>query len=145
MEYDKAKIDALRGQVIGCAIEVHRQLGPGLLESVYQACLVIELRRAGLQVAVNKYVPLTYKGDAIGTGLFLDLLVQGVLVLEVKSVERLGPIHVAQVITYLKLADRPAGLLLNFNSVLMKDGIKRVTHPALIDPDLPRLHKARLL
>jgi GxxExxY protein len=146
MEYDEPKIDALRGTVIGCAIEVHRELGPGLLESVYQTCMTIELRSAGLRVEANKKVPLHYHGQPIDERLFIDLLVQDVLVLEVKSVERLAAIHTAQVITYLKLADKPVGLLLNFNCVLMKEGIRRIVHPAIVTTTgLPSRHIRKIV
>jgi GxxExxY protein len=129
MTYDETRIDALRGTIIGCAIEVHRHMGPGLLESVYQTCLILELKEAKLQVEVNRTVPLTYRGRPIEEHLFIDILVENLVVLEVKSVSRLAPVHTAQVITYLKLAEKPAGLLLNFNCVLMKDGIRRIVHP----------------
>ena len=129
MIHDEARIGALRGTIIGCAIEVHRRMGPGLLESVYQTCLIIELREAKLAVEVNRAVPLTYRGRPIEGHLFIDILVDDLIVLEVKSVSRLVPVHTAQVITYLKLAEKPTGLLLNFNCVLMKDGIRRIVHP----------------
>jgi GxxExxY protein len=145
MDYDEKRIDALRATVIGCAIAVHKEMGPGLLESVYQTCLMIELRRAGLQVEANRRVALKYRGEEIEEYLFIDLLVEGVLVVEVKSIERFAAVHTAQVITYLKLADKPAGLLLNFNCVLMKDGIRRIVHPAIFDPtDLPFRHMRRV-
>ncbi len=131
MEYDERRIDALRGTIIGCAIEVHRQMGPGLLESVYQTCLTLELRDAKLQARVNPAARLTYRGRPIEERLFIDILVEDLIVLEVKSVERLIPVHTAQVVTYLKLAEKPAGLLLNFNCLLMKDGIRRILHPAV--------------
>ena len=133
MVQDDARVDALRGTILGCAIEVHRQLGPGLLESVYKTCLVIELRREGLLVETNRQILLTYRGESIEDHLFIDILVEDLIVLEVKSVSALAPVHKAQVITYLKLANRPAGLLLNFNSVLLKDGIRRIVHPDLYE------------
>ncbi len=133
MAYDERRIDALRGTIIGCAIEVHRQLGPGLLESVYQTCLTLELRDARLHALVNQPVRLTYRGRPIEERLFIDILVEDLIVLEVKSVARLIPVHNAQVITYLKLAEKPAGLLLNFNCVLMKHGIRRIVHPDIRD------------
>ena len=140
MVKDDARIDSLKGTIIGCAIEVHRRLGPGLLESVYKTCMVIELQLAGLEVETNRSVLLTYRGRPIDDHLFIDILVEDLVVLEVKSVAALAPVHTAQVMTYLKLAGRPAGLLLNFNSFAMKDGIRRVVHPDLYkrtEPDLP--------
>ena len=133
MVQDDARVDALRGTILGCAIEVHRQLGPGLLESVYKTCLVIELRREGLLVETSRPILLTYRGQPIEENLFIDILVEDLIVLEVKSVAALAPVHKAQVITYLKLANRPAGLLLNFNSVLLKDGVRRIVHPDLYE------------
>ena len=132
---DDADIDALTEKVIGCAMEVHRALGPGLLESVYRECLIIELRAAGLQVESERRMHIRYKGHRVAEALRVDLLVEKRLVLELKAVERLHPIHEAQAITYLKLLDCPAGLLLNFNAVTMKAGLRRVNHPDL--------HKAR--
>jgi len=122
-------IDALTEKVIGCAIEVHRTLGPGLLESVYRECLIIELRAAGLHVESERRMAIDYKGHRVAEALRIDLLVDGRLVLELKAVERLHPVHQAQTITYLKLLDLPAGLLLNFNAVTLKAGLRRVNHP----------------
>jgi GxxExxY protein len=126
-----ADVDALTEKIIGCAIEVHRTLGPGLLESVYRECLILELERRGLRVDSEKYVPLEYKGKRITSKLKLDLLVEGTVVVELKAVERSHPAHRAQVITYLKLTGCPAGLLLNFNAATLKAGLKRLDHPDL--------------
>ena len=125
------QVEELTANVIGCAIEVHRVLGPGLLESVYRECLIIEMKRAHLRVDSERHVPLDYKGERVGTGLKLDLLVDNCVVVELKAVERLHPIHSAQVITYLKLTGFPAGLLMNFNSTTLKAGLKRLDHPDL--------------
>ena len=133
MVYEQTRVDALRGTIIGCAIEVHRRLGPGLLESVYQKCLGLELSEAHLRVEANRAVPLVYRGHPLTERLFIDLLVEDLIVVEVKSVSKLAAVHTAQVITYLKLADKPAGLLLNFNCVLMKDGTRRITHPSVLN------------
>jgi GxxExxY protein len=115
--------------VIGCAIEVHRTLGPGLLESVYRECLLIELVANRFEVERERAVPIEYKGRPIRTGLRVDLLVSGKLIVELKAVEALHPIHSAQVITYLKLTGCPAGLLMNFNATTLRAGLKRLDHP----------------
>jgi GxxExxY protein len=116
--------------VIGAAIEVHRHLGPGLLESAYQRCLVKELETRGLSVAREVAVPMRYKGEDIGTAYRIDLLIENTLIVELKSVESLHPIHIAQLLTYLRLTNKPVGLLINFNTVLLKDGIRRVLLPS---------------
>ena len=104
---------------------VHRALGPGLLESAYIACLIQELQLAGLEIAVGVHVPLAYQGIKLECGYRLDILVANTVILEIKAVERLLPVHEAQLLTYLKLTGKPVGLLLNFNVPMMKDGIKR--------------------
>ena len=116
-------------KIIGCAIEVHRFLGPGLLESVYRECMVIEVRRGGLRVESERQIVIDYKGERVGGGLRIDLLVNGCIVVEIKAVDRLHPVHSAQVITYLKISGFPAGLLMNFNSTTLKAGLKRLDHP----------------
>jgi GxxExxY protein len=123
------EIWALTEQVIGCGIEVHKTLGPGLLESVYRECLITELDANQLSFESDRYVPIEYKGRRIRGYLKLDLLVEDSIVVELKAVESLHPIHKAQVITYLKLTGRPAGLLMNFNTTSLKYGLKRVDHP----------------
>jgi len=120
------EIDQLTKRIIGRAVQVHRTLGPGLLESVYRECMLIELRRDNLQVESERHVALRYKGHRIGGDLKLDLLVQGSIVVELKAVERIHPIHLARVITYLKLTGCPAGLLMNFNSTALKAGLRRL-------------------
>lgn len=123
------QVDELTEKIIGCAIEVHRILGPGLLESVYRECLIVELTQQGLRVDTELSLRLDYKGQRIGGGLRLDLLVNTCVVVELKAVECLHPVHCAQVITYLKLSGYPAGLLMNFNSTTLKAGLKRLDHP----------------
>ena len=123
--------DFLTKEIIGKSIAIHRVLGPGLLESVYQECMVVELKEANLDVESDRRVPIEYKGHKIRSELKLDLLVGGCVVVELKSVERLHPVYLAQVITYLKLTDCPAGLLMNFNSVSLKSGLRRLDHPEL--------------
>ena len=111
--------------VIGMAIEVHRELGPGLLESAYEECLAHELRQSTVKFARQKPVPVTYKGLELDCGYRIDLLVEDQLVIELKSVEELIPLFDAQVLTYLKLADKSIGLLINFNVPVLKSGLKR--------------------
>jgi GxxExxY protein len=122
-------IDDLTELVIGLAMRVHSALGPGLLESIYRDCLVLELVANGLLVEVERRVPVFYLGERIRDDLRLDILVDGRLVIEIKAVERLLPVHRAQVITYLKLTGHPAGLLFNFNSTSLRSGMHRLDHP----------------
>jgi len=119
------EIDEITGQVIGAAIEAHRELGPGLLESTYSACLVYELVQRGLRIERQKPIVVLYKGTAVDCGYRMDLLVEGMVVVELKSVERLDPIHTAQLLTYLKLSGCKAGLLINFNVEVLKGGIRQ--------------------
>ncbi|HOW31320.1 MAG TPA: GxxExxY protein [Bacteroidales bacterium] len=116
----------LSGIIIGCAIEVHKQLGPGLLESAYQECLYYELSKAGLKVTKEKPMPIVYKEVRLDHGYRIDLLVEDKVVVEIKSVESFTDVHTAQVLTYLKLGNYKLGLLLNFYVSVMKSGIKRV-------------------
>ena len=129
MTDDVVDVEALTEKVIGCAIEVHRTLGPGLLESVYRECMIIEMRGEHLCVESERHVPLEYKGQRIKGQLKLDLLVEGFVVVELKAVDHLHPVHLAQVITYLKLTGYPAGLLMNFNSTSLRAGLRRLDHP----------------
>jgi GxxExxY protein len=125
----EAEVDAvLSGQVIGAAIEVHRALGPGLLESSYQACLSHELSLRGLAWVQQKEIPLRYKGVCLHSAYRMDLLVERRLVVEVKAMEALLPIHRAQLLTYLKLLDLRLGLLINFNVELLVRGVRRVVN-----------------
>jgi GxxExxY protein len=118
--------NTLSHEVIGCLIEVHRHLGPGLLESAYEQCLAVELANSGLEFERQKSIALTYKGTIIPDVYRLDFVVQGLIILELKSVIRLEPIFDAQLLTYLKLTGLKLGLLANFNVPIMKDGIKRM-------------------
>jgi GxxExxY protein len=120
-----ASVNALTWKIIECAIAVHRALGPGLLESAYLACLIAELQHAGLRVDVGVKVPIVYRGLKLNCGYKLDLLVEGTVVLELKTVDAVLPVHEAQLVTYLKLTQKPIGLLLNFNVVMLKNGIVR--------------------
>ena len=111
---------------IDCGLKIHRKLGPGLLESVYEECLVYELIKKGLKVERQVPLPLIYEEITFSTSYRLDILVEDKLIIELKSVENFNSLHTAQILTYLKLADLPLGLLLNFNTELFKYGIKRV-------------------
>jgi GxxExxY protein len=118
--------EALSRQVIGAAIEVHRHLGPGLLESAYQACLVQELTERGIPFEQQVDLPVIYKGVAVDCLYRMDIVVAGALVVELKAVTQILPVHQAQLLTYLKLGGFRVGLLLNFQAALMKDGILRL-------------------
>ena len=116
----------LTSTVLKCAIEVHRHLGPGLLESAYCACLSYELTGAGVAVQAGVKVPLVYKGIQLDCGYVLDLVVDDTVIIELKSVTQVAGIHKAQLLTYLRLTGCPAGLLINFNVPVLKDGVTRV-------------------
>jgi len=122
-------VDELTELVIGLAMRVHDALGPGLLESVYRDCFVLELVANGLIVEVERRVPIIYREQQIRDHLRLDILVNNRLVLKIKAVERLLALHKAQVVTYLKLSGFPAGLLLNFNATSIRAGMHRLDHP----------------
>jgi GxxExxY protein len=125
------EIESITERVIGCAIAVHTALGPGLLESIYHDCLAIEFRTQNIPFQRDHRVHLTYRGEGVRDDLKVDLLVERTVIVEVKAVERLHPVHQAQVITYLKLTGCPAGLLMNFNSPSLRAGLKRLDHPEL--------------
>jgi len=114
--------------IIGSAIEVHKQLGPGLLESTYEACLVYELKSKGLKVVQQQTLPVVYKKVKLEAGYRIDIMVADKVIIEIKSVKVLADIHFAQLLTYLKLKNLKLGLLINFNSVLLKEGVKRVVN-----------------
>lgn len=116
--------DDLTGRIIGCAIEVHRQLGPGLLESIYESALAAELEIHGIRYKRQAEVPINYRGKVIGVHK-LDFIVESAVVLELKSVERFDPVFEAQILTYMRIANLKLGLLINFNSRLLHEGIKR--------------------
>lgn len=119
-------VEELSRILVDSAFKVHKALGPGLLESVYQSCLCIELGKRGIGFETQTLVPLVYEGVRIENGLRLDLLVEKRVILELKSVDRLLPIHHSQLLTYLKLADLHLGLLINFNVGMFKQGVKRI-------------------
>jgi GxxExxY protein len=116
--------DPLTRRIIACAIEVHKRLGPGLLEKLYKEALAIEMELNGLKVGKNVNVPVEYRGKPIGE-YFIDLLVEDRVILELKSVERHDPVFEAQILSYMRLTGKKVGLLINFNSKMLKDGIKR--------------------
>ena len=132
-------LNALSKRVIGACIEVHKQLGPGLLESTYEACLCRELVLRGIPFECQKRLPVDYKGVLIECGYKLDLLVDNELIVELKAVDELHPIHQAQLLTYLKLTDLRLGLLINFNVHLLRTGIKRIANnlPEPFAPSAP--------
>lgn len=119
-------LNSVTSAIIKCAIEVHRQLGPGLLEAVYLACLIFELRAVGLTVATQVNVPVHYKGLHFDCGYRLDLLIEGKVIVEVKSVREFAPVHPQQLLTYLKVTGNEVGLLINFNVPVLTEGIRRV-------------------
>lgn len=115
-------------KIIGCAINVHRQLGPGLLESAYKECLMYELQQSGLKVIREKPMPIIYKDIKLNHGYRIDLLVEEKVVVEIKTVESFTDVHTAQVLTYLRLGNYRLGLLLNFHVTMLKHGIKRIVN-----------------
>lgn len=123
--HEVLKFDELSNQIIGCALEVHRNLGSGLLESTYEQCLAHELRLAGIDFKIQCPLPVEYKGIKLDCGYRVDFLVCDKVIVELKSVEKVLPIHEAQLLTYMKLPNVSVGLLINFNVKLLKNGIKR--------------------
>jgi len=136
---EAGRLNQITGTIIGAAMAVHRELGPGLLESAYEACLAFELSDRGLCVEQQKPLPLCYRGLTLDCGYRLDLLIEGTVIVEVKSVDSLAPIHKAQLLSYLRLLDLRVGLLINFNVVMLKSGIQRVVNnlPEALRPPRP--------
>ena len=125
----KETLNGITELIIGAELDVHRELGPGLLEQSYEACLTFELLQRGLSIERQKPLPLTYKNQRLDCGLRIDLLVEEAVVVEVKAIERFERVHVAQLMSYLKFADCRVGLLVNFNvALLARDGLKRVVN-----------------
>jgi len=122
---ENIEINKITEKIIGCAIEVHKILGPGLLESAYEECLYYELKNAGLKVERQKAIPVVYKDIKLDCGYRIDLLVEDNVVVELKVVEGFHPVHEAQILTYLKFSNKNTGLLINFYVTLLKNGIKR--------------------
>ena len=137
---EKERLDHITGNIIGAAIAVHRVLGPGLLESAYEACLAFELVERGLKIEQQKPLPVVYRKVELDCAYRLDLLVEGLVIVEIKSVDNLAPIHMAQLLSYLKLSGCKVGLLMNFNVKILKDGIRRVVNNF---PDSPRSLRSR--
>ena len=131
-------LDDITGAVVDSAVRIHRDLGPGLIESVYELVLAAVLERRGLQVGRQQAVGFAYDGMEFDHGFRIDLLVEGCVIVELKSIERISPVHRKQLLTYLRLTDRRVGLLLNFGAEVMKEGIKRVVN------DFPRSTHAHL-
>ena len=127
-EGSRHRADELSREIIGAAIEVHRRLGPGLLESAYEECLCCELGLKGIEFKRQVSLPLVYKGAKLDCGYRLDLLVEDLVIIEVNAIEAIGPIHEAQLLTYLRLRDSWLGLIINFNVLLLKDGISRLVN-----------------
>ena len=130
------ELSDLTARIIGCAMKVHSVLGPGLLESAYRLCLVHELKTSGLQAKAELPLPVVYGDVRLEAGYRIDILVEESVVLELKAVEELAPIHKAQLISYLKLGGYPLGLLINFNVVHLKDGIRRVYPRGATEPEV---------
>ena len=132
MGWDAMDLNFITSQIIQAAIAVHKALGPGLLESVYQKCMVIELNRMGIRVESEVELPIFYRDQKItDLGFRIDLLVESVIIVELKSVEAVKPVHKKQLLTYLRLTEKEIGLLINFNEVLLKDGISRIINKPL--------------
>jgi GxxExxY protein len=125
---EKDRLDLITRRIIGAAIEVHKTLGPGLLESVYQACLAYELRQSGFKVDEQKPLPVIYKNVQLDCGYRIDLLVENEIVVEIKAAEQVAPIHEAQLLSYLRLSGKRVGLLLNFHVRVLKSGLKRIVN-----------------
>jgi GxxExxY protein len=123
--HNQSNLNVITGQIIGSAIEVHRHLGPGLLESAYETCLAYELTQCGLHVQRQKALPIVYKQINLEQGYRIDLLVENLVIVELKVVEALTTVHEAQLLSYLKFSGCPVGLLINFNVQILKDGVKR--------------------
>ena len=135
---EREKLDNITDSIIGGAIEVHRALGPGLLESAYEACLAFELVGHGLKVERQKPLPVVYRDVKLDCGYRLDLLVEEAVIVEIKAVDRLLPVHQAQLLSYLRLSGTRVGLLINFNVKVLKDGIRRMVNGFPQPPRTPR-------
>jgi GxxExxY protein len=119
------EINEITGKIIGCAMEVHKNLGPGLLESAYAECMIYELQNSGLRVESQKPVPIIYKERKLDYGYRIDILVEDKVLIELKSIDMFNPIHEAQILTYMKFAGKKIGLLINFNVTMLRNGLRR--------------------
>ena len=134
---DNNHLNDITAIIIDAAINVHKELGPGLLESVYNTCMVIELESRGITTVSEVALPVIYRGQQVSeNGLRIDLLVEDTVIVELKSVKEILPIHKKQLFTYLRLANKPVGLLINFNNSLLKDGITRIVNSPKVDVSL---------
>jgi GxxExxY protein len=125
---ESQRLDQISHSIIGAAIEVHRHLGPGLLESAYEVCLVFEIKRLGMKVEEQKPLPVVYKEVKLDCGYRLDVVVEDEIIVEIKAIEKLLPIHDAQLLSYLRLTRKKVGLLMNFLVPVLKDGLKRIVN-----------------
>lgn len=133
----RKRLNDLSGTIIGLCIEIHRELGPGLLESAYEECLAYELEQHGVRFERQRALPVRYKGVHLDCGYRLDFVVEGELIVELKAVTDFHPVHEAQLLTYLKLDKKPLGLLINFNTAVLKNGVKRVVCGDLFRAEKP--------
>jgi len=129
MLIDNPRLNDITGSILSAAIEVHRALGPGLLESIYVTCVQYELATRGLRFVSQQAVPVVYKSAKLDSAYRVDLVVEDLVVVEIKCVDAIAPVHKAQVLTYLKLTGCPAGLLINFNAAMLMDGVRRLINP----------------
>jgi GxxExxY protein len=127
-DVEAERLKAITEQIIGAAIAVHRELGPGLLESAYEACLTFEIAARGLRVDRQRNLPIVYRTIKLDCAYRLDMVVEDVVVVEIKAVDELLPVHQAQVLSYLKLSKLPVALLINFHSAILRNGIRRIVH-----------------
>ena len=128
VEHDSERTNFLTEKIIGCAIEVHKAIGPGLLESAYEECLCYELAQNGLTFERQVPLPVVYKGVKLDCGYKLDIIVENIVIIELKAVDRIIAIHEAQLLSYLRMLDLRVGLILNFHSSVLKEGIKRIVN-----------------
>jgi GxxExxY protein len=125
---EKDRLDSITRRIIGAAIEVHRRLGPGLLESAYETCLAYELREIGFKIEQQRPLPIVYKDVALDCGYRLDLVVENSVIVEIKAIDQLAPIHDAQLLSDLRLSNKRVGLLINFHVRVLKNGLKRIVN-----------------
>ena len=126
--FSRDKLNEISGKIIDCSIRVHTELGPGMLEGAYQTCLMHELIEAGFDVQSQLKLPIVYRGIELDAGYRIDLLVQGSVIIELKAIDRLLPVHEAQLLSYLRMSDLRLGLLINFNVKRLVDGVRRVVN-----------------
>lgn len=126
--FSRDKLNEISGKIIDCSIRVHAELGPGMLEGAYQTCLMHELIEAGFDVQSQLKLPIVYRGIELDAGYRIDLLVQGSVIIELKAIDRLLPVHEAQLLSYLRMSDLRLGLLINFNVKRLVDGVRRVVN-----------------